>query len=323
MYDCHDSAAPMKQPETSTARTRELGHELQRIRKRSGYSGADMSRTLGWGFPKVSRLESGQRSVQPGDVAIYLARARATPDELEELVSLASDPHSHQLQFHSPGLPDSLRTLTLLEAHSTAITTYSPDVIPALLQTDSYVRAVLRRYGHTGPDLETAVEARLARHALFARRSRPALTFYIHENALRGVASDSTVMNEQLVQLQLASSLPQCQIHVVPATAEEPGDGREFSVFRHDGNQPVFQVDAFAASLFLEEDSVIAFYREFLRHLTTAALDRDQSRNWIVNRTSELERTTPGNARQLAEAFTLLTSTTHSRNGKTHEDCAS
>ncbi|WP_410598815.1 DUF5753 domain-containing protein [Amycolatopsis sp. lyj-90] len=169
-----------------------------------------------------------------------------------------------------------------------------PDVIPALLQTDAYIRAVLRRYGHTGPDLETGVEARLARNALFTRRSGPALTFYIHENALNAMVGDSTVMNEQLIQLQLASSPPHCQIHVVPATAEESGDGREFSVFfQHEGNQPVFHVDAFTASLFLEEDRVIAYHREFLRHLPTAALDRDQSRNWIVNRTSELEQNTP------------------------------
>ncbi|UMP04376.1 helix-turn-helix transcriptional regulator [Amycolatopsis sp. EV170708-02-1] len=306
----------MKQPETSTAHTRELGHELQQVRKRNGYSGADMSRMLGWGFPKVSRLESGQRSVPPGDVAIYLARARATPEELEDLVALASEPHGHQLQFHSPGLPDQLRTLTLLEAHSVAITTYSPKVIPALLQTEPYIRAVLRRCGYTGPDLESGVEARLARHSLFNRRSRPLLNFYIHENVLNAVVGDSTVMNEQLVQLQLASSLPQCHIHVVPATAEEPGDGPEFSVFQHEGNQPVFHVDAFTASLFLEEDSVIAYYQEFLRRLTTTALDRDQSRNWIVNRTGELEQNTPGDMRQRTEVFTLLTGSAHSRNGE-------
>lgn len=281
----------MKQ-ETSTARTRELGHELQRVRKRAGYTGTDMARRLGWGISKVSRLESGQRLVLPEEVAIYLASALATPEELKELVALASEAHHHRLQFHNAGLADRLRTLTLLEARSTSITTYSPDLIPAPLQTDVYIRAVLQRYGHTtDPELEAAVETRLKRQrALFTRHSRPALTLYIHENAFHTTLDDPTVMYEQLLHLQMASSLPRCRIHLVPATTETSGRRHDFTIFRHNQDQPVLHVDALTASLFLEHDTEIAFYQEFLSHLDAAALDRNQSREWLVNRTHELER---------------------------------
>lgn len=223
---------------------------------------------------------------------MYLARARATPEELEELVALADEPRGYQLRFHSPGLPDQLRTLILLEMCSTAVATYSSEAIPALLQTDAYIRAVSLRYGYTGADLENAVEARLDRHALFARHSRPSLTFYIHEKALRTMVGDSTVMYEQLLHLQIASSLPYCHIHVIPNTIGQPDSGREFSIFCDEGNPPVVHIDAFTASLFLEDDSAITFYRGFLSHLATTALDHEQSRSWIVNRTSELERNT-------------------------------
>lgn len=286
--------------ETSTARTRELGHELRRIRTRAGYSGTDMARRLGWGVPKVSRLESGQRILPSEDIAAYLASARATPEELTELVALASEAHGHRLQFHSAGLPDRLRTLTLLEARSTSITTNSPDYIPALLQTDPYIGALLQRYGHTaGPAFEAAVKGRLDRQtALFVRHSPPTLTFYIHEDALRTTLDDSPVMYEQLLHLQIASALPHCRIHVVPASTETSDSRLDFSIFRHDQYQPVLHVDAHTASLFLEHDTEITFYQEFLNHLATAALDHDQSREWILNRTNELEQNPHGDTRR-------------------------
>ncbi|WP_414936503.1 helix-turn-helix domain-containing protein [Amycolatopsis sp. cmx-11-51] len=280
--------------EPSTARTRELGHELRRVRKRAGYSGTDMARNLGWGVPKVSRLESGQRSVLPEEVAIYLARAHATPEELKELVALASEAHDHRLQFHDAGLPDRLRTLALLEARSMSITTYSPDLIPVPLQTDAYIRTVLQRYGHTaGPKLEAAVETRLSRQtAIFTRHSRPALTLYIHEDALYTTLADPTVLYEQLLHLQISSALPRCRIYLVPASTETFDSRHDFTIFRHEVDQPVLYVDALTASLFLEDDTEIAFYQEFLNHLDAAALDHHQSREWLANRTQELEQNT-------------------------------
>lgn len=67
-----------KTPQLSTAKQRELGAELRRIRMRAGYLATDMSRMLGWPASTISRLESGLRNYQAGDIAIYLARAKAT-----------------------------------------------------------------------------------------------------------------------------------------------------------------------------------------------------------------------------------------------------
>jgi len=65
-----------KTPQLSTAKQREMSAELRRIRTRAGYLATDMSRMLGWPASAISRLESGLRSYQAGDIAVYLARAR-------------------------------------------------------------------------------------------------------------------------------------------------------------------------------------------------------------------------------------------------------
>ncbi|OOC04115.1 helix-turn-helix domain-containing protein [Amycolatopsis azurea] len=294
--------------ETSTARSRELGHELRRVRKRAGYSGTEMARMLGWGLPKVSRLESGQREVLPTEITDYLARARATPEELAELVALASGAHNHRLQFHAAGQPDALRTLTLLEARCKSITTYSPDLVPAHLQTDAYIQAVFRRYGHTaGPEFDAAVAARVKRQtAIFTRHSRPALTLYVHEDALCATLDDPAIMYEQLLHLQLSSELPHCRIRVVPASNDTFDSRHDFTIFRHEVDQPVLHVDALTASLFLEDDTEIAFYQEFLNHVDAAALDRHESREWLASRTRELEPRTHVHARRWPQDSRLV-----------------
>ncbi|MEU9687666.1 helix-turn-helix domain-containing protein [Amycolatopsis japonica] len=58
-----------KTPQLSTAKQRELGAELRRIRTRAGYLATDMSRILGWPASTISRLESGLRNYQAGDIA--------------------------------------------------------------------------------------------------------------------------------------------------------------------------------------------------------------------------------------------------------------
>lgn len=53
-----------------TARKRELGGELRRVRELAGYNGQDLARRLGWSPTKVSRLETGARQISEVDAAI-------------------------------------------------------------------------------------------------------------------------------------------------------------------------------------------------------------------------------------------------------------
>jgi transcriptional regulator with XRE-family HTH domain len=117
--------------EESTARARELGGELKRVRERAKLSGHSLARLLGWPAPKISRLENGKRGVSEVDVAIYLARCGAMPDEL--------------------------RSLIVLETTADTSAAYEPFYIPGLLQIESYVREMLQLGGRKpGPALNCA-----------------------------------------------------------------------------------------------------------------------------------------------------------------------
>ncbi|GAB3741143.1 hypothetical protein GCM10027598_71580 [Amycolatopsis oliviviridis] len=110
-----------KTPQLSTAKQRELGAELRRIRMRAGYLATDMSRMLGWPASTISRLESGLRNYQAGDIAIYFARAKA-PRELDDLVALDRLPDDgYQARSQPIGFPDDLPLVKVLDSGSQSV----------------------------------------------------------------------------------------------------------------------------------------------------------------------------------------------------------
>jgi transcriptional regulator with XRE-family HTH domain len=279
--------------EESTARARELGGELRRVRERAKLSGHALARQLGWPPPKISRLETGKRGVSEVEIAIFLARCGVSPEEMDRLTHLARVcDNGYRLQSHGDKLPEELLSLIKLETTTDGVFDYDPTLIPGLLQTESYVRELLRwgKYP-TGPDFESRVNARLARHAIFNRRWPPQLTFCIHEHALRSVVGGPELMHEQILHLVLTSSSPRCQVRVVPAAAAPFGVfGGSFRFLRFADDPPVVYAQTHTASLFLEEETEIRRYRDLLEDLDLAALDRGQSREWLAALAGEYDR---------------------------------
>src|ERR1700749_4994538 len=95
----------------STARRRELGAELRRIREGRGFNGLDMALRLGWAPSMVSRAETGKRPMTQIEVATYTALCGIAGKQLTELLSLADEPDDNRLKPHDGRVPDELSTL--------------------------------------------------------------------------------------------------------------------------------------------------------------------------------------------------------------------
>jgi transcriptional regulator with XRE-family HTH domain len=270
----------------STARSRELGEELRRVRELAGLSATHLARKLGWSQSRISRLETGKRGASELDVAVFLAVCQVTGKELERLVGLCKEVYTQTwLQSHGELIPDQLRTLAMHEATATKITSYEPLVIEGLVQTEDYARAVFRCTGLVSRDLaEARVRARIARQNLIHRRPAPAVCFYIGEQALHATAGNARVMNEQLLHLSLVSGRPQCTIRVVPAEAGLRGAalGGQFRLMEFEDHGPVVFVDRQTSSLFLEDEQDVAAYRAILNRLAEITLNEGQSRELLV-----------------------------------------
>src|SRR6201999_1155836 len=131
----------------------------------------DLAHQLAWSASKVSRMENGARGVSEVDAAIYLTFCGVRKEELEELLDLARWYENETwLQEHGERLPDELRTLVYHETTATTVASYEPALVPGLLQTGEYARALFE-FTQLVPEgrIPAAVGARQERQAVLRK----------------------------------------------------------------------------------------------------------------------------------------------------------
>ncbi|HEY2765147.1 MAG TPA: helix-turn-helix transcriptional regulator [Pseudonocardiaceae bacterium] len=274
-----------------TVRSRELGDGLRRVMARAGLTGKQAAHLLGWSPSWVSRLLSGKRGATELDVAAFLGVCRVRGPERDRLLALCQEQHTPGwLQQHGSRLPKQLVTLIDHESKAVTISDFEATVVPGLLQTGEYARAVISRVVNVPPDeVDDRVAARLARQSLFSRDRPARFTFYLHESVLRTPVGGRAVMREQLHHLVRMSTRPYLTLRVVPvalgAHAAMTGAFRlmEFPEFK-----PVVYLESETSCLFLEKPDEIAAYQRILGALADTALGEGQSREMIATQATEL-----------------------------------
>jgi transcriptional regulator with XRE-family HTH domain len=279
------------QDKETTVRSRELGEGLRAAMKTSGYTGKAMAKRLDWSEAKVSRLLSGKRGGTELDISQFLGACELKMAERARLLRLCREmnrPGWHQQ--HGSRLPKQVRTLIDHENIVQIYSAFQSLLVPGLLQTDEYARAVLKRGANIPYDeIDDRVAARLARGSLFTRERPPEFTFYIHESVLRLPVGGKAVMSDQLHHLLRKSVRPNISMRVVPtcigahAATAGPFIHMEFAQIK-----PVTYLDSETSCLFLEEPEESVAYKRILDDLAATALDEEQSRKLIANVATEL-----------------------------------
>ena len=282
----------MKKGRESSARSRELGAELAKRRKKARYTTSDLARQLGWSASKVSRMESGERGQSEVDVAVYLAFCGVLREDLDVLLAMARETDDGTwLQPHGERLPDELRTLVFQETTATIIHSLELNRVPGLFQTEAYARALLRAGLVAEDGIEARVRARMDRQGLLRRLDPPTLDFFIHEQGLRLPVGSRAVVHEQMLQLVFLTSRPQTRIRVVPiAAGPHPGLAGPFMLMRYAQHAPLVYVENQTTSLFLETWEHVETYRKILAGLAEMALDDGQSREFFATLASEYDQ---------------------------------
>lgn len=277
----------------STARTRELGAELRRIREAAHYTGHALALKLGWSPSRVSRIETGDRRASEVDAAIYAAFCGATGEDLDRVLDLTQYTHDkHWLHIRGEQLSDELQSLIALESTAETLVYYEPVVIPGLIQTEDYARALVLETELVPTDaIGSVVRIRMERQRLLRRLNPPNVTFYIHENALRMPVGGRRIMHEQILHLLLTCTTPPCRVRVVPTrVGARAGALGPFTWAAHHEHNPVIYVEHLTTSLFLEGLYDKLAYRHKLDRLSKLALDAGQSREFLADLASEYER---------------------------------
>ncbi|MFF4884014.1 helix-turn-helix domain-containing protein [Streptomyces nigra] len=275
-------------------RRRKLGAELRALRTGTGLTSGEAARLVGWHQSKVSRIETGASGVKPADVRLLLDAYGVRDARLREvLLALAgSDAAGRHHWWHAYRgvLPPAYRDFISLESQASAMRTLETSVVPGLLQTPEYARAVTRAAtGGTddGTDdrIDALVAVRLARQEVL--RADPPLRFsaVLDEAVLRREVGGPEVMRRQLERLVEAARLPQVTLQVLPFTAgEHVGVTGPFVIFSFPSTSDldVVVLDHLTSSLYLERKEDLQAYTEAFDTLRLHALSPEESLDHIA-----------------------------------------
>ncbi|WP_046501534.1 helix-turn-helix domain-containing protein [Streptomyces odonnellii] len=166
-----------------------LGAELRHHREKKGMSQNELGKPLFVSGALIGMLEIGVRKMQPEFAAKF--------DEIfgTEDFFLRNCEVLKKSQY-----PDHFAEAAEAEATAVMIKQYAPLLIPGLLQTEAYARAVFRAYNPTATEeeIDELVKARLQRAKLLAHPTLPTVWVVLDEAALRRAVGGSAVMAEAL-----------------------------------------------------------------------------------------------------------------------------
>jgi transcriptional regulator with XRE-family HTH domain len=287
----------------STVPRRQLGRYLRELRNGQRISVKTAAQKLEWSEAKIWRIETGQTSLRSLDVEAMCRIYAAPPDLTEALMGLAKETKARGW-WHAYGdvIPEGFDVYLGLEEAASQIASYQADLVPGLLQTEGYARAIITA---DNPDVDAdeidrRVHVRIARQALVRRPTDPAaLHVVLSESILRRPVGGREVMAAQLDALAEAAGLPNVTLRVVPFWAGlYPGlMTGPFVILRfrvngdgQDSEPATVYVDGFTGALYLDKAAEVTQYTSAFEQIWSAALDEPASRNLTRQVAEELRR---------------------------------
>jgi hypothetical protein len=169
-----------------------------------------------------------------------------------------------------------------LEQEASTMRAWEPIVLPGLLQTESYMRALMRtgRPSDAPQDIDRRVALRLKRQDRLTSANPLRLSAIVDESAIRRVIGGPTVMREQWQRLCEAVQSPNVVLQVLPFDAGEHqflGGPAAILEFRETTHLDVVYLEGLAGDYYEEQPSEVARYREEFSRLSAKALDPTSS----------------------------------------------
>ncbi|MFE6101799.1 helix-turn-helix domain-containing protein [Streptomyces laurentii] len=284
-------------PNPSTVLGRQLGDELRRLRDASGLTTAQAAEALDCTKGKISRIENGRVAVRLPDLTTMLHAYQVSDDEIRaRLTALARKANRRRREGwwnkYGSVLADTYRDYIALEAMAGSIRTFQAQLIPGLLQTPDYIRAVTvaSQQWQTADEIERFVQVRLARQERLTGDSPLNLWAVISEGVLLQEVGGGQAMREQLEHLVNVSELPNVTVQVLPFSR-----GAHASMFgpyvvlgfREEGALDVVLADNPTGSIWLEREAEVSRYQDLFDAARTSALSPVESRAVIQRRAKE------------------------------------
>ncbi|MFF0727381.1 helix-turn-helix domain-containing protein [Streptomyces sp. NPDC004134] len=280
----------------STVPRRQLGRYLRDLRNQARLTVRSAAHQLEWSEAKMWRIETGQSSLRSFDVETMCKVYGAPADITEALMGLAKETKAKGW-WHAYGdvIPEGFDVYIGLQEAASSLTSYQSDLVPGLLQTEGYARAVIRHHNpdETEAEIDRRVRLRIERQTLLTRATTPpSLRLVLNESVLARPVGGPEVMAGQLKSLAEAAGRSNIAIRVAPFAAglhlgmlsgsfvvlrfPANGDGTE-------SEPPTVYSDGFTGSLYLDKPHEVQSYQEAFEDVWESSPDEQVSQRLIVD----------------------------------------
>ncbi|MDG4795112.1 helix-turn-helix transcriptional regulator [Micromonospora sp. WMMD1082] len=258
-----------------TVQRRRLRVRLRQAREATGLTQKDAAQKLRWGTAKIIRIETGQVGISATDLTALLGLYGITdPDQVAAYVEMAMQSRKQHWSVYRDVLNQDFLIYLGFEGSASVLRQSESLILPGLLQTEEYARAVIHAFNPPGTSprhMNRQLEVRMRRQEILDRADPPTLFFILDEAVIRravgAVDGSARVMQRQLAHLNDIGRRHHVHLRVVRfshgahiglmgpfAILEFPDDGDDDLLFLENGPHSLAtREDASVISLYLKQ----------------------------------------------------------------------
>ncbi|MDQ0778372.1 transcriptional regulator with XRE-family HTH domain [Streptomyces aurantiacus] len=279
---------------------RQLAARLRELRDAAGLTLTEVAEQIEINQGSLSRIETGERGTTPVLVRALLdcygVEDPAQRADVLDLVRADKEQQKPWWRKYSTVLTATRYDGYLaLEAGAVSMANYQPMLVPGLLQTEDYARAVISqmRMELTPPQVESLVKVRMERQNSRLGSEQPAKLWAILDEAvLRRTIGSAEVMRDQLRKLTEASEQPNITVQLLPfELGAHPGLYGPFVILTFSDPTPkLVWLENPKNSVYLEAADDVDNYTEIFDQLRACALGPSETRIRIARISKELDQ---------------------------------
>jgi transcriptional regulator with XRE-family HTH domain len=276
-----------------SAQSRGLGVELKDLRNRAGLNTRDAARKVALSAASLNRIELGTRSPSPEEVFGLLVTYDAPVLERERLLNMAREAAMPGWWEGSnyPGRSMHLAALSNFESEATEIANMGLSVVPGLLQTPDYLRALMACFGTSEVETERRVAACAGRQVVLGKPRPPRYCAILDESVLRRRLVEPATMAAQMRHILSVGGRPNVTVQVTPFTSGgHQGMVSPFAVIEFAKAPTVVFLEHLRSSIFLDEPADTQPYQRAIQSLVETALGPAESAELLATIAAEYER---------------------------------
>lgn len=279
-------------PSSSAQAAREnVARQLRDLRRNAGLTVTELAAQCGWHHAKSSRIENARTPPSPTDIRLW-CRATGAADQALDLIAASQHAESLYREWRQrvrTGLRKLQESYVELYRSTSLLRVYSPVLIPGLLQTEGYARALLStnaRLLAVPDDAAEAAAARLQRSQIIHEAGHR-FVMVVEEAVLYYQLGDSDAMAAQLGYLLTAGALPAVSFGVIPMSTRERALWPQETFDVHD--DALVSVELLSAEVNITQPSEIALYIKAFEQLRGLAVYGAEARALILKAIEALQ----------------------------------